>query len=109
MAELMRRRPSRVWTPRGHANDENPDGIDPVNGQRTACYHFATELPGTGADEPIRPMRRVYIIPVILGFLRTWREATGQQIPHFECGAFDHSATSPRCQTGDSSPSSGVF
>src|SRR5882757_3949214 len=28
-------------------------------------------------------------------------------MPHFECGAFDHSATSPGAMTGDSHPRSG--
>src|SRR5438445_5716713 len=29
-------------------------------------------------------------------------------MPHFECGAFDHSATSPGAMTGDSSPAVGA-
>src|SRR3954470_10745751 len=29
-------------------------------------------------------------------------------MPHFECGAFDHSATSPGANSGDSSPAVGA-
>ena len=70
------------------------------NDERTDCYHFATQLGGISRNGAGSIGSAVPCKPYNLGLSTTERDGNGHRQPHFECGAFDHSATSPGALAG---------
>ena len=67
-----------------------------ANNTATVCYHFATQLPNTGREWSVRSGTRSAQKPNKQGLIETVRYENGRLSANFECGAFNHSATSPR-------------
>ena len=71
-----------------------------ANNPATVCYHFATQLLNTGREWLVRSRTWSAQKPNKQGLIETVRYENGRLLAHFECGAFNHSATSPGAMMG---------
>ena len=84
-------------------------GLRRANMARTACYHFATQLPDTGRDRTGLRELSGSEKPNKQELVWMARYKNGRPLANFECGAFNHSATSPGAKNRQFIAVVGVF